>query len=138
MNVTLQAACMVFWGALATASCAMDTPPSELKLTQADHDSAVSVDVGATISVELEAIAGTGYGWQLQPMSNDVLHYDSAKTTQAKAQPGAAQTTHLRFRAVSTGESVLQLHYARPWEKEKPPLREFTVRVRVNPAKARD
>ncbi|HET9448274.1 MAG TPA: protease inhibitor I42 family protein, partial [Steroidobacteraceae bacterium] len=93
MNVTLQAACMVFWGALATASCAMDT--SELKLTQADNDRAVSVDVGTTISIELQSVPGTGYSWQLQPMSNDVLQYDGAKSTQEKAQPGASQTTQL-------------------------------------------
>lgn len=137
MNVTLHAACLVLWGALATASCAMDTPPSELKLTQADHDRAVSVDVGTTISIELQSVPGTGYGWQLQPMSNDILQYDGAKSTQAKAEPGAAQATELRFRAVSTGESVLTLHYSRSWEKAKPPLREFSVRVRVTPAKAK-
>ena len=138
MNVTLQAACVVVWGALATVSCAMDTPPSELKLTQADHNRAVNVDVGTTVSIELQGVPGTGYGWQLQPMSSDVLQYDGAKPTQAKAEPGAAQTTQLRFRAVRPGESVLQLHYARPWEKAKPPLQEFSVRVRVSPAKAED
>jgi predicted secreted protein len=114
----------------------MDTPPSELKLTQADHDSAVSVDVGTTISVELEAIAGTGYGWQLQPMSSDVLQHSDTKATQSASMPGATQTTQLNFRAVRPGESVVQLHYARPWEKAQPPLKEFSVRIRVTAAKA--
>jgi inhibitor of cysteine peptidase len=106
-------------------------------LTQADHDRAVSVAVGTTISIELQSVPGTGYGWQSQPMSNDVLQYDGAKSTQVKTEPGAARTTQLRFRAVSTGESVLTLHYSRPWEKDKPPAREFSVRVRVTPAKSK-
>ena len=137
MNVSLHAACIVLCGALATVSCAMDTPPStELKLTQADHNRAVSVAVGATVSIELEGIPGTGYGWQLQPMNSDVLQHSETKATQSQAVPGATQTTQLIFRAVRPGESVVNLHYARPWEKEKPPLREFSVRIRVTPAKA--
>lgn len=138
MNLTLHAACLVFCGALATVSCAMDAPPSDrdVQLTQADHNRTVSVDVGATFSVQLEGVPGSGYGWELQPLSNDVLEYEGVKTAQATAAPGAAQTRSLLFRAVRPGESVVQLRYARPWEKEKPPLREFTVRIRVTPAKA--
>ena len=50
--------------------------------------------------------------------------------------PGATQTTQLNFRAVRPGESVVQLHYARPWEKAQPPLKEFSVRIRVTAAKS--
>ena len=137
MNVTLHAACLVLCGALATVSCAMDTAPAtELKLTQADHNRAVSVAVGGTVSIELEAVPGTGYSWQLQPLNGEVLQHSDTKATQSKAEPGAPQMTQLIFRAVRPGESIVQLHYARPWEKAQPPLKEFSVRIRVTPAKA--
>ena len=137
MNVSLHAACIVLCGALSTVSCAMDTAPStELKLTQADHNRTVSVVVGATVSIELQGTPGTGYGWQVQPMSSDVLHHSDTKATQSASMPGATQTTQLNFRAVRPGESVVQLHYARPWEKAQPPLKEFSVRIRVTAAKA--
>jgi inhibitor of cysteine peptidase len=137
MNVTLHAACLVLCGALATVSCAMDTAPStELKLTEADNNRAVSVAVGGTVSIELEGIPGAGYSWKLQPMSSDVLQHAETRPLPSEAKPGAKQTTQLIFRAVRPGESVVQLHYARPFEKEKPPERAFSVRIRVTPAKA--
>ncbi len=136
MNIILRAAYIVLCGTLAAASCAMDTPsPTELKLTQADHNRAINVEVGTTVDIELQGVPGTGYSWQLQPLSNDVLQYIGTKAIPSEAAPGAAQMTQLLFRAVRPGEAVLQLHYARPWEKAKPPLREFSVKVRVNQAK---
>jgi predicted secreted protein len=69
-------------------------------------------------------------------MNSDVLQHSDTKAMQTQAVPGATQTTQLTFRAVRPGESVVNLRYARPWEKEKPPLREFSVRIRVTPAKA--
>ena len=104
------------------------------EIHEADHNRAVNVDV-APPSASSCKVSRAPIRLAIAADEQRRLAVRRCEADQAKAEPGAAQTTQLWFRAVRPGESVLQLHYARPWEKAKPPLQEFSVRCRVTPRK---
>jgi predicted secreted protein len=49
----------------------------------------------------------------------------------AKGIVGAGGTFVFKLQAVKPGNSTVKLVYVRPWEKDKPPVRTFTVTIEV-------
>ena len=93
----------------------------------------VEVAVGHEFGVTLAANATTGYHWELAaPLDTAIVElvgneYQAPRTDLL----GAGGQEIWTFRAVTRGQTVIELKYVRPWEKDVPPVEtaSFTVIV---------
>jgi predicted secreted protein len=106
---------------------------SDVALTQKDNGREVTLGVGSTVTIRLEAILGTGYSWQIaSDNSENLLAVGKPEFEPSRSgQPGAMQYQIFRFKAQKVGTSDLMLRYVRPWQKEVPEAKGFRVRVTV-------
>lgn len=116
------------------AHCApMPNTQETATVTDSDNGRQVSVARGGTLTVRLEAIPGTGYGWKLVKAAPDQLTPlgESVLETSKEGVPGAREHQVFRFRAQAAGSGVLELHSVRPWEKDVPPAKTYRLEVQV-------
>lgn len=106
------------------------------RLTAADDGKSITVPVGGRFAVELVGVPTAGYIWAVdsKPAFLSAPQEASGNTTTAQSQPGFVGGNHWEvfvFTADAAGEGVLKLGQRRPWEKDEPPTRTFSVTVRV-------
>jgi inhibitor of cysteine peptidase len=103
------------------------------QLTEKAHDTEITLAVGDTMAVRLEALPSAGYAWQIGSCDETVLQPVGKPTYELPTQPksGAPETAVLRFRAVAAGKVRLELRYLRPWETSVPPAKVFRIAVDV-------
>ncbi|MDE1937467.1 MAG: protease inhibitor I42 family protein, partial [Alphaproteobacteria bacterium] len=87
--------------------------------------------VGQHFGVLLKEQAGTGYSWAVAQDSTALLRFEGSAIQSAAATPGGAQLRMLNFSAVAAGKGALKIDYSRPWEKDKPPAKTFSVTLTV-------
>jgi inhibitor of cysteine peptidase len=105
-------------------------------ITERDGGGAVMASKGDTVLLELTVRGGTGYQWAVAANNNDVLQPQGQPATRPITRsdqplPGGPALQVFTFRAVAQGTSQLELHYRRPFEKDREPARKFTVTVSV-------
>lgn len=90
---------------------------------------------GEEFVVNLASNPTTGYRWALaKPLDHKILNllkteYQPSPGSQNRVGAGGREVW--TFRAVGQGFTVIEFKYAREWEKDKPPARRHTLRVRV-------
>ena len=96
-----------------------------------------TVGLGSFVEIRLEGNATTGYLWSpdaAKTSNPGVLGPDGpAEGRYVPASPGCTGSGGsyiIRFVAVNTGEALLSLAYARPWETV-PPIITWSVRIVV-------
>lgn len=96
-----------------------------------DNNGQVQVPLGGMLVVRLDAILGTGYGWELATVNREVLEPSGPPTIEPTGtpQPGGVEKQVFRFRTLKAGSTSLELYYRRPWEKDVPPQKTFRLRV---------
>jgi inhibitor of cysteine peptidase len=110
-----------------------------VRMTVADNGHNVELTAGQVLEVSLESNRSTGYSWTRTDESAVLQTAGEAKYTPAgaaegdgqAAPPGSPGTETWRFLAASPGQATLRLAYRRPFEKEAPPAREYTLNVTV-------
>ena len=112
----------------ANGACAMSALPSPVLLTADDTGKTVSLVIGQTLVVKLDAQPGTGYRWELDAKSTNLLALSNASQG-AASMPGGNETQSLTFIARSAGEGDLTIIYRRPWERGIAPVKTFSVKV---------
>lgn len=104
-------------------------------VTAADAGKTVALDVGQSLIVKLDAqTASTGFAWEPDAASTPLLAFSGSTQSKANTPPGmvgGAATQSLTFVARAAGEGELKLVYRRPWEKNTPPARSFSVTVKI-------
>ncbi len=109
------------------SSCqSMITSPKRIVVTERHNDSTISMKIGDTLVVRLDAKPGTGYGWQVVKTDSGILRSTGGTTFE-----GGTEQQLLHFVAVAKGASDLLLHYIRPWEKEVAPEKVFRIEVQI-------
>lgn len=109
----------------------MTSLPRPVEVGQADAGKTIAIVVGQRLSVRLPYVGGTGYSWTPVHDSAALLTFDGASVTVGQAMPGAASEQILTFTARAPGTELLELDYARPWEKTTPPLKRFSITVEI-------
>lgn len=93
----------------------------------------VEVAVGHEFGVTLAANATTGYHWELAaPLDTAIVELVSNEYQAPRTDLlGAGGQEIWTFRAIARGQTVIELKYVRPWEKDVPPVEtaSFTVIV---------
>jgi inhibitor of cysteine peptidase len=130
--LTLFAGCVLAVMSLCSvaARTMAETPPA-ITVTEQESGKTIDVMIGAKILVQLSSNPTTGYQWSVlgSPAPLELVKSTYATDPQAAGRVGAGGTQTLRFAAKSAGRSELKLGYARPWEKDVPPAKTFSVTV---------
>jgi len=113
-------------------------PPA---LTEKDDGKTLSMAVKKRFVVRLAGNPTTGYGWRTVEVTGDAVEQTGKVAyVAAKRQPGMVGVGGhyvFRFEAVKPGKTSIKLEYARPWEKDKPPAKTFTVTINVRGRRTR-
>lgn len=105
---------------------------AKITVTEAHNNTAVGIKTGDVLQVVLEGNPVTGYAWRTVGYNRRVLTMDSKPYYKPKTQLGGSGGYYLfRFVGAAKGFSHLKFIYHRPWEKDVPPAKVFTVRVDV-------
>ncbi len=101
----------------------------------------VTGEIKQTLLVKLPGNPTTGYSWTLSKLEGDAIEAVGKAEYVAGKVPrkmvGSGGSFHFTFQAVKPGKAALTLAYARPWEKDTPPAKTFTLTVEVKPREAK-
>jgi predicted secreted protein len=118
------------------ASAQTKQPSRTIEIGEFTQQVRVSLKVGDTLRVVLPSTPSTGYSWHVADRNTVLKATASSNTPGAQKNVGAAGRQTLVFTAAVPGQGDLILDYSRPWEKGKPPARQYTIGVTVGRAAA--
>ncbi len=102
-------------------------------LSEKDNGAVLKLQPGDQIAVTLRGNPTTGYTWNLDAISVDILTPESEpKYVRDADLPGAGGEYTFRFTAQTRGYTKVILAYLRTWETGTPPAKTFTMTVDVN------
>lgn len=112
---------------------AMADEPKTVTVTEEDNNSTVKLAKGDTLVLRLVEQPGTAFGWKLMHKKEEVLKEQGKVETEKpeKPLPGGKVTKVWRFKAEAAGTAELELHYVRPFDKDKPPAKTFKLKVKA-------
>lgn len=106
-----------------------------IELTTADNGKTVVAAVGKQVVISLEGNPTTGYGWRTAEVSGKAVEQVGKPKYTTRPHPpgmvGVGGVFVFAFKAVRPGKATVKLAYARPWEKNQPPARTFSVTIEV-------
>lgn len=108
-------------------------PP--VMVTESDAGKTVTVTKNAQLEITLPGNITTGYSWKVTGLEGDSLK--PVGQPQYLPSPAPAERVGtggqfvFKFAAIKPGTTKLTLAYARPWEKDTPPAKTFTLTVAV-------
>ena len=105
--------------------------PRVVAIAEGQNGTTTTIGKDQILEIRLPAQAGTGYTWALAANPMATLKLARSDTTSAD-RPGAPQTQIFMLQPTNTGAGDLVINYSRPWEKDKPPVRMFTLHVVVH------
>jgi inhibitor of cysteine peptidase len=97
------------------------------------------LSAGQIMQVRIQAQSGTGYAWRVLPAENppSLLSLKQQQIERygrdGRILPGGAEWAVFDFRADKPGKAELKFVYDRPFEKDAPPAKTYTLEVEVNP-----
>lgn len=120
-------------------ACAPGGPPEvsppPLVVTDGADGSTQTMRPGQPMEVRLPGNPSTGFHWESNAGEQAVLRQDGEPRFERGDAPagvvGAGGTEVFRFIAVASGTQDLSFVYRRVWEKDVPPARTLSFRVRV-------
>jgi len=92
----------------------------------------IDARVNEEFEVSLSETRTAGYRWVLEKSGQPNLRLLEDTFAPNTSGVGGTGRHFWRFRAVSAGETELELDYCRPWETAEP-TRTFALKVRVRP-----
>jgi len=102
-----------------------------MKLTETDSGKTVELQVDDELEITLSANPTTGYVWEVSSVDSDVLKLDKSDFVADDKIIGSGGMTVMKLHAIASGTSAVKLIYHRPFERNKPPLKDFTVHVQI-------
>ena len=109
----------------------------EIELGESSSGKTVEVASGAKVVIRLAGNITTGYSWMLAKHDGNAVELVGRieyVTNPGPSMPGKGGTFVATFKAVQAGKSMVTLEYKRPWEKDKPALKTFTITIDVKAA----
>jgi inhibitor of cysteine peptidase len=97
----------------------------------------VTLRRGQTLRIELPGESGTGYQWRVTEPADSapqllvLQHHNVGGPSGYNTRPGDHIWDLFTFRAEQTGQAATELTYSRPWEKDAPPAKRYTLNVTV-------
>jgi inhibitor of cysteine peptidase len=110
---------------------------NENLMTATIRENGKSVDLrkGQVLEVVLPASLGTGFSWRVSTKPETLLRTKGEPETRKSGddgqKAGGAEDQVFRFEANEPGTGKLELQYARPWEKDTPPAKTYSLTIHV-------
>lgn len=109
-----------------------DDRDSGVRVEDEDAGSIVRLSPGDVLVVELDGNPSTGYDWHVRNVDSNVLRQEGENDFEPERDaPGSPGIVTLRFVAVRSGSTTLDLAYYRSFEPDADPLRTFQIFVEV-------
>jgi inhibitor of cysteine peptidase len=105
----------------------------DLNVSEVDAGRQVVLDGAHVLAVSLDSNPSTGYGWVVDGLNEKVLRQVGEEFKPESDLLGAPGKLVLRFKAVSAGQTTLNLVYRRPWENVEPE-KTFSINVAAKSA----
>ena len=120
-----------FLAAALLAALTACSAANEVNLGADDNGSQIELQADQTLVIGMEGNPTTGYSWEVEEVDEAVLR----QVGEAEFEPesdavGSGGVQILRFEAVNSGQTDLELVYHRSWEDEEP-LETFSVQVTI-------
>jgi len=116
--------------------CRAPLKGADIVLGEDANGKTIPVEAGKAILVKLAGNPTTGYQWSLSKLDGEAIEMVGKPDYVADKHPrkmvGSGGTYVFTFRALKPGKATLTLAYARPWEKNTPPIKTFTLTVEVS------
>jgi predicted secreted protein len=111
----------------------MSAAPKVVTVTSQDDGREVMLPAGSSVIVRLEAIPGTGYGWQVIQNGSPSLQLETPPVFKPRTdlEAGGVEDEIFRFRALHPGTVNLEFHYRRPGDRQGPAVKTFRVRITI-------
>jgi inhibitor of cysteine peptidase len=121
--------------ALLLVACATAAPPGRpWQITEADAGRSIRVPIGTVLDVALPGNPTTGFIWQRSPGDpGGIETVGAARFEPSGSAMGQGGLVHVQFRVTKVGATVLWLVYRRPFEKDVPPAKTFSVTIVGDP-----
>lgn len=116
-----------------TTTSAEKTTTTATEGTVIDQPGPVSLKVGETVTIVLDANPTTGYQWEpaVEPDASVVRIVSDNYEAPASDAMGAGGTQRLVIEGVAAGTTELELKYIRPWEPDAAPAETASYQVTV-------
>lgn len=103
-------------------------------LTIADNGRTLKLEQNEELTIQLQGNPTTGYGWYVLSCDKQMLRQDGETEYDSESTLlGAGGLYTFTFQTVTPGETILTLVYHRPWEKDKPPEKTYTLHLQIQP-----
>ncbi|TAK30615.1 MAG: hypothetical protein EPO21_18895 [Chloroflexota bacterium] len=108
---------------------------NEVRVSADEDGQTIDLQVGQELVISLEANPSTGFAWEVEEVDSSILTQTGDITFEPESDLiGAPGLATIGFEAVAEGQSPLTLVYRRPWETDIPPVKTFSITVRVGGA----
>jgi inhibitor of cysteine peptidase len=123
---------------LACLAAVVLAAPTEVVRINLPTDQPVEIHVGQKVELVIAGNPTTGYKWKVESLPEGLVQVGEVAYVQDPADgPDGQRRVGVGGRFIFTLvgekplEGVVKLAYARPWEKDKPPIQTVDVKVRV-------
>ena len=112
------------------SGCSAGNP---IQLYQIDSGKAIKMGPGDTVEIVLDANPTTGYQWEALPWDTEVIEQIDKPVYKSRSKAiGSGGELTFYFKALSTGQTLLEFIYFRDFEKNVPPIKSFKVTIVVS------
>ena len=112
------------------SGCSAGNP---IQLYQIDNGRAIKIESGDTLEIVLNANPTTGYQWKALPWDTEVIEQIDKPVYKSRSEAiGSGGELTFYFKALSTGQTLLEFNYFRDFEKDVPPIKSFKVTIVVS------
>lgn len=108
--------------------------PTTIIIKENSQKEKYSLRKGDIVEVILNANPSTGYKWQIENIDNSKIKIvDETYTAKIvnKDVVGSGGKKIYLFKAINKGNTVIELKYFRPFEKEIPPKKKFHINLEI-------
>ncbi len=104
----------------------------EINFTLNDNGRQIELTKGQSFTISLESQISTGYSWEVFYQDLGIVQQiGDAKVEQINNVVGGTEIQTFKFKTISRGNTTLNLVYHRLWEKDIPPLKNYSIHLVV-------
>lgn len=108
--------------------------PNTVIITENSQSEKYSLRKGDIVKVILKANPSTGYNWKIDIIDDSIIKVVEEKYVAKKVQDnivGSGGKKIYLFKVTNKGNTVIELIYSRPFEKDLQPKKKFSINLEI-------